>query len=234
MVKKTETILGKLKSYFIKMRWFFLAFLVLGVLLTAFPGLDLYISGLFYSPEEGFFLSQQPALMFVYHAVNYVTGILIAIFVIIFLADIIMKKNLFGIRKRAILFLMFGLILAPGIVVNAILKENVGRPRPEFVVEFGGESKFMPPFIYSEECDSNCSFVSGHASLGFYFMAFGLLASGLLRRRLLLFGFLAGVLIGFVRIMQGRHFFSDIVFAFFFVWLTLTLLYEFMFNDNEA
>ena len=43
-----------------------------------------------------------------------------------------------GVPGRAAVFLVLSLLLGPGLLVNVILKDNWGRPRPGSVVEFGG------------------------------------------------------------------------------------------------
>ena len=48
------------------------------------------------------------------------------------------------------------------IVVNALLKNNWGRARPNDILELGGIEKFTPWYQFSESCASNCSFVSGY------------------------------------------------------------------------
>jgi len=95
--------------------------------------------------------------------------------------------------------------------VNIILKDNsLGRPRPVHIEHFGGTHEFTKTFYYSGECTKNCSFVSGHASIGFYFMA---LAWIYRCRQWLYFGIFCGLAIGFARIVQGGHFLSDVIFA---------------------
>ena len=98
-------------------------------------------------------------------------------------------------------------------VVNAGLKEFVGRPRPISLQVFGGEQAYQPVGRVTTLCQHNCSFVSGHAATGFTLMACGLLGSVATRRRWTALGILAGGLIGAGRILQGGHFLSDIVFA---------------------
>ena len=44
---------------------------------------------------------------------------------------------------RAVLFLMATLALGPGLLVNVILKDHWGRPRPIDVTQFGGEQHFV-------------------------------------------------------------------------------------------
>lgn len=222
-----------LKNYFIKMRFFFLIFAILGVFFILFPQFDEYVSSLFYEPENGFYLSNKPLILAIYHGVNYATVALITAFVLLLGASFIKKTDvILGIRRKSVIFLLAGLILASGVVVNLILKEGVGRPRPQDVTLFGGDKLFQPPFVLSDECADNCSFVSGHASLGFYLMGFGLVAIGIRRKYMLAAGFACGWIIGIVRIIQGRHFFTDVLFSFFFVYAALVLIYEFAYYGN--
>jgi lipid A 4'-phosphatase len=108
--------------------------------------------------------------------------------------------------------------LGNGLLVHEALKNQVGRPRPNQVQEMGGAVPFVPALQVSQSCARNCSFVSGHAAMGFGFIAFGMWASVQGRRRWMLTGLLMGSTIGLVRIVQGGHFLSDIVFAFLAMW----------------
>ena len=68
--------------------------------------------------------------------------------------------------------------------------------------------------MYADQCVNNCSFVGGEAAAMFaLFFALALLATGPRRNRLILLGLAAGALAGFIRMAQGGHFLSDIVFA---------------------
>lgn len=222
-----------LKNYFVKMRLFFFVFALMGIFFMLFPQVDPIISGLFYTPEDGFYLAENAIPMAVYHGVNYLTAAIIAVFAFVIFYSLIKKRDgIFGLKRKTVIFMVACLIFSSGLVVNVLLKEGVGRPRPQEVTLFGGDRQFQPPFVVSNECKDNCSFVSGHASLGFYLMAFGLAMAGWRRKYLLAAGFAAGWLIGAVRIMQGRHFFTDVLFAFFFVYATLMLVYEFMYDSD--
>jgi membrane-associated PAP2 superfamily phosphatase len=124
-------------------------------------------------------------------------------------------------RSQA-LFLVLLLAVGPGLVVNVILKDNHGRPRPREIIEFGGKHHFTQIWERGET-GRNSSFPSGHASAGFYLVA----PWFLLRRRhrpaaagCLLAGLSYGSLVGAARIMQGGHFLTDVVWAGGLVYLT--------------
>ena len=130
------------------------------------------------------------------------------------------KFNLDSFKKYIYLFLLCSLLLGPGFLVNTVLKNNsIGRARPAHLAEFDSDRQhiFTPAFVYSGQCKTNCSFVSGHASIGFYLIGLGWL---LRSRKYFWLGFGVGCLLGFTRIAQGGHFLSDVILAFWVVYLT--------------
>ena len=74
-------------------------------------------------------------------------------------------------NRRLAIFLLVVLFVGPGLIVNGIWKEHWGRARPFEVQNFGGEHQYTPPMQPAQECDTNCSFVSGHAAMGFYWIS---------------------------------------------------------------
>lgn len=105
-------------------------------------------------------------------------------------------------------------------LVHNIFKDHWGRARPHQTSEFGGGASFTPAWVPSDQCRRNCSFVSGHSAMGYYLSAFALIAPAHRCRRWLLAGLAAGSSIGLGRIVQGGHFFSDVILSFYFVWFT--------------
>ena len=117
-------------------------------------------------------------------------------------------------RKQAA-FLVLMLVLGPGLLVNVILKDNMGRARPTDIIEFGGSYQYSEPWQYGVSPKQK-SFPSGHASIAFYMMS----PWFIYRRRqkkmamfFLGFGLSFGVLVGYSRMLQGGHFLSDILWA---------------------
>ena len=113
------------------------------------------------------------------------------------------------------LFLAGVLALGPGLIIFAVSKPAWNRPRPCLVREFGGRYDFVPVGDWGERQDSK-SFPSGHAAMGFYLITPAFL---LYRRRrrwaigFLVLGLAYGMLIGGVRIAQGGHFPSDVLWS---------------------
>jgi lipid A 4'-phosphatase len=138
---------------------------------------------------------------------------------------VLAQRKWLGLEQARCAFMIAVLLIGPGVVANLILKDNVGRARPRDVIEFGGTKAFTPPLVPSRECPRNCSFVSGEASSMFaVFFALALLLPQY-RLGLLMTGLAAGTLAGAVRIVQGAHFLSDVLFAGLFMALTVSLLH---------
>lgn len=122
-------------------------------------------------------------------------------------------------------------LVGPGLLVNAVLKEYWGRARPAYV--FSGEAEFSRPFVIVDECERNCSFVSGEAAAA---VALAIVVCALLwrsfgprgrRRMVLLSAAVAGAAMA-MRMATGRHFLSDVVFAAFLVALVALGLWRLM------
>ena len=103
-----------------------------------------------------------------------------------------------------------------------ILQGYVGRARPVNITEFGGNKIFSRPFIKSDQCIKNCSWISGETS-GAFSLMFG---SIIMRNHVfIIFNYLLGLLVFFCRLSMGGHFFSDNIYAFFFM-IYLAYLYR--------
>lgn len=196
-----------------------------GAMFLAFPEIDLAVSRAFYSGNGNF--PGRSAFL--------VVGLRVLFVIVFWLCVAVAAAGLWMTRdrKRAWLHLAFPqwlflaicLAMGPGIVANLVLKDHWGRARPRHVSEFGGSKTFTPPLIPAKQCSRNCSFVSGEAAaiyLPFYAVAFvapqwaGVLVAA---------GTLLGFASGAVRIVQGAHFLSDVIFAGVFMALTAGLVY---------
>jgi membrane-associated PAP2 superfamily phosphatase len=126
-----------------------------------------------------------------------------------------------GMARRVALYLLLSLALGPGLLVNGVLKPHWGRPRPAEVQQFGGQREFRTPLAadpvgLAARGSNGRSFPSGHAAMGFWttsaFFVARLLLPALAPWALaatLSFGLLAGA----ARVVAGRHFLSDILWA---------------------
>jgi lipid A 4'-phosphatase len=213
-----------------RLPWPVMLFPVLTFLFLVVPEIDLWSSGLFFKPGQGFILSDIPLVRSLHVTIDQfgkLGGIaLLALWAASFIPQL---PRLIG-KRRIIAYITLSLLLGPGLLVNGIFKDHWGRARPNQIELFGGSSHYSPPFIPSDQCDRNCSFVSGHAALGFFLITPAFFA----RRRKIWFavGLLAGGLIGLMRMGQGGHFLSDIVFAFYAVYFTAWALALWVFRES--
>lgn len=188
------------------------------------PQLDLWVSWLFYKPDVGFHWRNYVVVDTVHAIFADIHFIILFLLLILLFIHRIPYLNEFShrINSTKIKFLIITLVLGPGILVNVVLKDNsTGRARPDDVQQFDGSHSFTPFYKVANQCEKNCSFVSGHAAMGFYFVAFAWVFHS---RRVLRYGIVLGAFVGFGRIIQGGHFLSDIIFAFWVTYFTAMLV----------
>ena len=139
--------------------------------------------------------------------------------------------------RRQSLFIVLMLALGPGLLVNVILKDHLGRPRPQELTEFGGNYQFVQPW-QPGPAGKNSSFPCGHASIAFFLMAPWFMyrrSNHSLALGFLLLGLSFGLLVGMTRIMQGGHFLSDVLWAGGLVYITGEVLsWLFHFSTPQA
>ncbi|MGK0445260.1 MAG: lipid A 4'-phosphatase [Bermanella sp.] len=213
---------------FLKRHWAIPLFVLVSIFFYAVPQFDLWVAGLFWQPEVGFELNQNPVVQFIYVVFRYMPHFLVPALLILLILPWF-KPSLKPSRKYTG-FLLVVLLVGPGIIVHPILKDNWDRPRPRDIQQFGGQAQFSPAFVMADEPGNNQSFASGHAAMGFFFMAF---AWVLRQRRYLLGGLLIGAIVSLGRIVQGGHFVSDIVTAGFIVYFTCQVFAHYMLGDSR-
>lgn len=179
---------------------FFLAIfpLVTWVILTIpfyLTNLDITYMSMFYKNGE-WFLRNNVIVKFLYNFGPW-AALLTVVTSLAILAISIFKAKMRTMRKHSV-FIILLLIIGPGLIVNATLKEYMGRPRPREITTFGGTQKYVPPMTmgnlefskrnekitdlndgrvkwgilkeYKKLKGKYNSFPSGHASAGFFMM----------------------------------------------------------------
>ncbi|MBP9743359.1 MAG: phosphatase PAP2 family protein [Burkholderiales bacterium] len=184
--------------------------LVAGFVIVS-PGIDQYFAAMTYNADRGKFYGELHLwCRIVYYSIPAITALLVAISV----------GMLFTRLKKVALIILLSLALGPGLVINVVFKDHWGRPRPYQVIRDG--ETFLPVWQPNFNQINDNSFPCGHASIGF-FLGVPFLACGQ-RKRGLIIGLIAGGFVGVVRMLQGGHYLSDVVFCGIFVWMAAYLV----------
>lgn len=192
--------------------WFGGGFLLLCGGLVLLPGIDLATSALFYRAGDGFFLGNWAPFRLVHNHLSIVVTAYVVVVSAALLASLALRRKVLGLGPRAASFLLLSLALGPGLTVNTVFKDHWGRARPAQIVAFGGDKKFTPAFVPSDQCRRNCSFPAGDPAMGFYLVSAALLlGSATARRNGVIAAVATGAALGVMRLAQGGHFLSDVV-----------------------
>ncbi len=204
-------------------------FAITSLLFVAFPQIDIFVSSLFYTKEGGFSANGTWYETVLYGSIQTVVATAVMIPILIWIYNLITKKDLLHVNKKVIIYLLLVLALAPGIIVNDIFKDHWGRARPAETTLFGGDKEFTPAFVMSDQ--GGYSFSCGHAAGAFFLLSLALLAK---KRRVFWMSLAAsyGLAISYVRIAAGGHFFSDTVVSFFIVYITALIFYGLFFKEE--
>ena len=203
---------------------------VLGTLPFWLSDLDLRAAAWFYEPEaaDPWPASQQPFWLLLYQGAPVLVGV-VMLGSLVTLAGGVWWPRLARLRPQAVLVIA-AMALGPGVLVNAVLKEHWGRPRPHQTVELGGTQAFVPPLAMGEQRTGK-SFPCGHSSVGFALAVFFLIWRR--RRPGLAFAALIGALVlgsllGVGRMAAGDHFLSDVIWSAVVVYAVALALYQLM------
>ena len=217
----------------LKRKWYELLVLnVLAVLTTVLfwdGHLDIEIAEMFFHfghddkpwPLKTYWLSRGM------YELGYPSVVISAVAALLIIAVGFVYKPLTRSRYPALYFVAV-IVLGPILMVNLVLKDHWGRPRPREIVEFNGDYHYQPPGVISET--GRKSFVCGHCSSGYMFFAFYfILNKG--KNLALLCSLLYGLLFGFARMMAGGHFLSDILWSGYVVFGICWFLYYVVFRE---
>jgi lipid A 4'-phosphatase len=203
-------------------------FIVFGI----WPGLDLWVSGLFYASKTGFDGFASGIWNQLRLAVWRVSEIVLALSILAYLAQRIASFPLLRATRHLSGFTAALYLLGPGLLVDVLLKPLWGRARPAQVTDFGGSLAFTPPHVLSHQCSSNCSFVAGEMAGAVALAVVLFLVVDRMKGRITLSQqriaqgliLLVPLFVGVQRIAAGRHFLSDVLLSTIFVLLCAVLL----------
>jgi membrane-associated PAP2 superfamily phosphatase len=133
--------------------------------------------------------------------------------------------------KKPCLVVVLTVIIGPGILVNGLLKNCWGRPRPIDITAFGGTKEYRNVFQPGGPGEGK-SFTCGHCAIAFsisavgaffpYFPSLSIVCLGS--------GIAYGVITGVARIAQGGHFPTDVLWSGVVVFITIAFLYYVVFR----
>lgn len=189
------------------------------------PGIDIGLAGLFHRAGDGFALATDPALKALRRS-STLAQLAVLLTVLALMARAAKRDGWRGLsRARRGWCVLATLALGPGLLVNTLLKNEWGRPRPVHLEMFGGDAPYVPVWQISDWCQSNCSFVSGEGAASAWIVA----AVGLLpepwRTWLLAPTALYAVALSANRMAFGGHFLSDLVLAWTLTFVVTTGMY---------
>jgi lipid A 4'-phosphatase len=193
-----------------------------GLIFAVVPGIDLAVAGYFHGVAVDRTMPRLFRAIAVFRTLEPVVTILaVAPAVAVLLVKLFWPKRATIMPTRAALFLVVSLVLGPGLLVNTVLKDHWGRPRPGMVTDFGGDMIFRPWWDLRGTCEGNCSFVSGESSSAVWLAAPALLVPLPWR-----YAAFAGVAvyagaIAVMRLLLSGHFLSDVLFAAIFTGLVI-------------
>lgn len=204
---------------------------LVGLVFGFYPEPDLKIAALFFNPaSKRFVQTAYPWLGPIREAAMWLVTAFAAVPVVAVLLKVVRPRAPMFMPGRAVLFLIATLALGPGLIVNGVLKEKWGRSRPIDVPQFAGEERFTPWWDPRGTCPKNCSFVSGDGAGAFWMVAPAVLAPPQWRAVATTAALAFGAGVGLLRMAFGGHFFTDVVFAGVFVFLTIWLVHGFIYR----
>lgn len=200
-------------------------FAILAVVFVVWPEIDLAVAARFHANDWAWLFPRDSLLItWPYQAVPVLGRLLIGLLLAMLVASFVPRWTALRPQRLLFAFLLSGAVLGPVLVVDAGLKNHFGRARPAQVEAFGGSQVFTPAFMPSNQCERNCSFVSGHVATAAFVMVFGWLGSPRIRRRWLVVSLAVAAYVGLIRMAVGGHFLSDCLFAWFATYFSLDLV----------
>jgi lipid A 4'-phosphatase len=191
--------------------WLFCLSLLVALVPTLWTTLDLQAAALFVGPQAALQAGQWWWVELINAYVPALFRICLLIALLAWIAASL--KPRWQAWRLPLIFVVVAGILGPGIVVNWVFKDNWQRARPYQVENFGGPQKFSRAAAMTDQCNNNCSFVSGHVACGVFLISLGLVHRRR-QRRWAVAGVLSGLSIGFARMADVAHWFSDVLWAF--------------------
>jgi membrane-associated PAP2 superfamily phosphatase len=229
---------GRLSREFITTALIPLTVLIFGTVLIQLTGFDLVVSRIYYDASLERFPLKNAEPWFTTSNLGCYPGLVLGVAALITgLVATCVPRSWVSIRAMQRPGLILGgiMLIGPGMLVTVLVKDIWGRPRPEQTIVFGGDMQYRSLFEPVAADFGAHSFPCGHASIGFYLMAPAFLFWRTRPRwanAFLALGFATGLFIGYCRLIQGSHFFSDVMWSAAIVYFT-GLTFHYLFCDKS-
>jgi lipid A 4'-phosphatase len=195
--------------------------IALAIVFNGEPGIDQRVSAIFFSTEPcasgaattvcGVFPAANSvfwgALRNLFHYLPMAAAVVVAA---VLASEFAAGRGFSWPRARYCAAALLAFALGPGLLVNGILKDHWGRPRPVSTELYGGALPFVPAGQWSDACPSNCSFVSGEAASIFWLVCLIPLLPAALRRNGAVAIVAAAIFTAGLRVAFGGHYLSDV------------------------
>jgi len=203
--------------------WPIISFIVLLLTFKSYPEIDIFFSKLFFDGIKFPMASLQ-----IIKVIDYFIEFGCMTIWIFFLTKMIRKeykRNGYSDFMHKLIY-----IAAVGFIGSIstvhLIKRYIMRCRPNYIEYFSGPSSFTEIWTRNLSDTVNMtkcvSFVSGHAAIGFWLYAIAF--TSIKSSKFIILGTIVGGLFGFIRIIQGQHFLSDVIFSGYVVYFSALLL----------
>lgn len=201
-----------------------LGLLIMVTAIFAVFDLDRRIAGIFYHPQDKWFMGHHPIWRWLYEY-GTLPGILLALGCLAGWVITFFNRRLEAWRPYFLLVVLTT-VIACGLLVNIVFKPYWGRPRPNQITEFGGYYTYHPVFPPGIP-GQGASFPSGHSAMGFSVISlvFVVRRSKKIAYSGLAAGMGLGIMLSAARMVKGAHFTTDMIWSLGFVSMTATALY---------
>lgn len=194
------------------------------------PELDKETLRLFWSENDRFYLNDHAGIGLLRRLMFISIGVFYAFVAVGWIVAYVRQGTFLRLTWEKWCYLGVCGIAGPALWVNGVLKAYWGRGRPRDVEEFGGSLNYTDFWIWSDQCTKNCSFTSGEvAAVAMIFFSLALVLEKPKRQIVLVLGLIAGLVVAWMRMTAGAHFFSDTLMSIVFMALLAAGLYVLFF-----
>jgi len=175
--------------------------------------LDIAAARWFFRPGESdrWPLAREFPWLIFYRAASWITAALILTGLAAFALSFTTRRRHW---RGAATLVLLAVIIGPGLIGNAVLKDHWKHPRPRDLIELGGSMHYVPSPLIGHE--GGASFPCGHCTVGFLFGLGWWIFRGRHPRWAavsLAAGLVVGTLLGVGRMAAGAHFLSDVIWS---------------------